>query len=92
MAWRIELDDGARRDLHKLDHQAARRITRFLRDRLTTLDDPRAIGAPLHAGRALWRYRVGDYRIVARIHDDVLQVLVVRVRHRRHAYWRLPRT
>ena len=55
-----------------------------------TLGDPRAIGAPLHAGHDLWRCRVGDYRIVARIHDDVLQVLVVRIR--RHAYWRLLRT
>lgn len=90
MARRIELGDGPRRDPRKIGHRAARRITHFLRDCLATLGDPRAIGAPLHAGHDLWRCRVGDYRIVARIHDDVLQVLVVRIR--RHAYWRLLRT
>ena len=74
MAWRIEFDAGALRDLRRLDRQVARRITLFLRDRIGVLDDPRRLGAPLkHVGASdpapLWRYRVGAWRIVAHIED-----------------------
>ena len=66
MAWRIEFDAGALKDLHGLDRQVARRITRFLRERLAQMDDPRSLGAPLRSPASrpeavpLWRYRVGD--------------------------------
>ena len=51
MAWRIEFDAGALRDLRRLDRQVARRITLFMRDRIGVLDDPRRFGAPLkHVG------------------------------------------
>ena len=80
MAWRIEFDAGALRDLRGLDPQVARRIVRYLRERLAVVDDPRSLGAPL------WRYRVGGWRIVARIEDDVLRVLVLRIAHRREVY------
>lgn len=91
MAWRIEFDAGALKDLRRLDSRVARRIASFLRDRIRVLDDPRRFGAPLKrpgaAGSApLWRYRVGDWRIVVCIEDDALRVLVVRVAHRRQAY------
>ena len=86
MAWRIEFDAGALRDLRRLDRQVARRITLFLRDRIGVLDDPRRFGAPLKHAAPFWRYRVGAWRIVAHIEDDVMRILVVRVRHRREAY------
>ncbi len=62
-------------------------MRRFLDDRLLQRDDPREIGAPL-AGEftGLWRYRVGDIRILARIEDDRFMVLVIAVRHRREVY------
>ena len=90
MAWRIEFDASALRDLRRLDRQVARRITLFLRDRIGVLDDPRRFGAPLkHVGASdpapLWRYRIGAWRIVAHIEDDVIRILVVRIRHRRDA-------
>lgn len=94
MAWRIEFDAGALKDLRGLDRQIARRITLFLRERLGVMDDPRSLGAPLRgAGRRheavpLWRYRVGDWRIVVRIEDEVLRVLVLRIAHRREVYRR----
>ena len=94
MAWRIEFDAGALKDLRGLDKQVARRITQFLRDRLGVTDDPRRFGAPSRSpgsgfGTApLWRYRVGDWRIVASIEDEVLQVLVLRIAHRREVYRR----
>lgn len=94
MAWRIEFDAGALKDLHTLDKQVARRITRFLRERLAQMDNPRALGAPLRSATSgpgvapLWRYRVGDWRIVVRIEDEILRVLVLRVAHRREVYRR----
>lgn len=62
MAWKIELDPGAERELSKLDPPIARRILGFLRDRLATLDDPRSIGEALKGSKlgAFWKYRVGD--------------------------------
>lgn len=88
MAWRVELDRAAVRDLGKLDRQAARRILAFLHDRVATLEDPRSIGEALKGSRLgeFWKYRVGDYRIIARIEDDALRVLVVRVARRDKVY------
>jgi mRNA interferase RelE/StbE len=63
MAWKIELDSAAERDLDKLDPQAAKRILAFLHDRVASLDDPRSIGEALKGSRLgeFWKYRVGDY-------------------------------
>ena len=101
MACQIEFDAGALKDLRGLDRQVARRITQFLRERLVTMDDPRGLGAARRSPRSgseaiapLWRYRVGDWRIVVRIEDEVLRVLVLRIAHRREVYRRpvRPRT
>ncbi|HNO60509.1 MAG TPA: type II toxin-antitoxin system RelE/ParE family toxin, partial [Plasticicumulans sp.] len=56
--------------------------------RLAPLDDPRSLGAALQGARfeGLWRYRVGDYRIIARLQDDTLHILVVHIGHRRDVY------
>ena len=94
MGWRIEFDAGALKDLRALDRQVARRITRFLRDRLGAMDDPRGLGTPLKGtGRQpgaapLWRYRIGDWRMLASIEDEALRVLVLRIAHRREVYRR----
>ena len=87
MAWTIELDRAAVRDLRKLDRQTARRILAFLHGRVGVLDDPRSIGEALKASRLgeFWKYRVGDHR-VARIEDRAVRVLVVRIGNRRHVY------
>ena len=97
MAWRIEFDAGALKDLRGFDRQVARRITQFLRERLAVTDDPRALATPLKSPRSgpgaapLWRYRVGDWRIVAHIEDEVLRVLILRIAHRREVHRRLTR-
>ena len=90
MAWRVELDPAARRELDRLDPPAARRILAFLYDRIIQLDDPRDIGEALRGTgfRGFWKYRVCSYRIVASIEDEALLVLVVRVGHRRNVYQR----
>ena len=88
MAWRIEFDDAAKKDLAKLDKQVARRITTFLRERLAVLDDPRSIGEALKGSRLgeFWKYRVGDYRVIAHIEEGQLRILVVRIGNRREVY------
>ena len=88
MAWKVELDEAAEHELDKLDPQVARRILSFLFERVAKLDDPRSIGEALKGSKlgAFWKYRVGDYRIVASIEDGALRVLVVRVGNRREVY------
>ena len=90
MAWRIELADSAAKQLRKLDRQVAARILTFLRDRVAKLDDPRSIGEALHGKEfgAFWKYRVGDYRIIADIDDGAVTITVVRIGNRREVYRR----
>jgi len=86
-AWRIEFDRAAVRDLRRLGADAERRVLRYLRERIAGSADPRRFGHALIGDRkGLWRYRVGDYRIVADIEDDRFIVLVVAIGHRREAY------
>jgi mRNA interferase RelE/StbE len=85
--WRVEFDRAAARELRRLGAEAERRVLRFLRERIAGSDDPRRLGHALTGDRdGLWRYRVGDYRIVASIEDDRFVVLVVTVGHRREVY------
>jgi mRNA interferase RelE/StbE len=88
MAWRIEFERAAARELDKLGPQSAGRILRFLRDRVAPLDDARSIGQALKGDRfgEFWRYRIGDYRVIARIEDADALILVLRVGHRREVY------
>ena len=88
MAWKVELDPGAERELDKLDPPVARRILAFLYERVAQLEDPRSIGQALKGSRLgeFWKYRVGDYRIIASIEDSALLILVVRIGNRREVY------
>ena len=88
MVWKVEFDGAAEHDLSKLDHQVARRILSFLFERVSKLDDPRSIGEALKGSKLgnLWKYRVGDYRVISDIQDGALRVLVVRVGNRREVY------
>lgn len=88
LAWRIEFEDAALKELAKLDKPVARRILTFLRERVAVLDDPRSIGEALKGSKLgdFWKYRVGDYRIITNIEDGVMRILVLRVRNRREVY------
>ncbi len=90
MAWRIEIERAAARELDKLDPPVARRILRFLWEGLAPLDDPRTLGQALRGSRLgdFWKYRVGDCRIIAAILDEKLVVLVLRVGRRDSVYRR----
>jgi mRNA interferase RelE/StbE len=85
--WRIEFDRAAVRDLRRLGIVGERRVLRYLRERIAGSDDPRRYGHALTGDRTgFWRYRVGDYRIVAVIEDNRFVVLIVAVGHRREVY------
>jgi mRNA interferase RelE/StbE len=85
--WVYRFDERALKDLRKLGHQAQRDILAYLDERVVGGADPRRFGKGLKADLAgLWRYRVGDYRILCQITDRELLVLVVAVGHRRDVY------
>ncbi len=88
MAWKVELDPAAERELGKLDPPTARRILTFLHGRVAVLDDPRSIGEALKGSRLgeFWKYRVGDYRIISNIEDGAVRIFVVKIGNRREAY------
>ena len=88
MAYNVELSAEVDRELGKLDALQAKRILKFLHERVAKLDNPRSIGEALHGSRLgeFWKYRVGDYRLICKIEDDHLVVLVLRVGHRKEIY------
>ena len=88
MAWRIEYDAGAEKDLSRLDKQIAQRIIQFLGGRVARLENPRSIGAALKGSELgeFWKYCVGDYRIIAEIQDKVLRIYVVEIGNRKEVY------
>ena len=88
MAWKVEIDPVAKKDLNNLDPQQAKRILRFLFERVGHLEDPRSIGEALKGSRfnTLWKYRVGDYRIISSIEDNVAKILVVKIGDRKEVY------
>ena len=89
MAGKIEFDPAALKELSKLDKPVEKRILKFLRERVAKLDDPRQVGARLQGAMSgLWKYRVGDYRLICALEHDRLVVLVLRVGHRREIYKR----
>ena len=89
MAWRIEFVPAAAKELKKLGLAEAKRIISTLERRIAVLDDPRSLGSALTGDLGgLWRWRIGDYRIVARIEDQRITILIVRVGHRREVYRR----
>ena len=88
MAWRIRFSKEADKSLRKLDRQVSARILDELEE-VSRLDDPRTRGKALVGNLAgLWRYRVGDYRVVCDREDEVLVILVVGVAHRSSVYRR----
>jgi mRNA interferase RelE/StbE len=89
LAWRIEFVPAAAKELKKLGRAEASRIIATLETRIATLEDPRSLGSALTGELGgLWRWRIGDYRVVARIEDERITILVVRVGHRREVYRR----
>jgi len=87
LAWSVSYDPRALKELEKLDRIAQKRIVNFLRDRIEGRRNPRELGKALTGGEIrLWRYRVGDYRMICQISDASQMVLILRIAHRKEAY------
>jgi mRNA interferase RelE/StbE len=87
LVWTIEIARTAEKQIKKLDRLAQKSIVRFLRERLQAADNPRQWGKPLHGDkRGLWRYRVGDYRLICDIQNEKITVLILEVAHRKDVY------
>ena len=87
LAWTIEYTDTAKGLLRKLDKPTARRIMDYMDGRIAPLDDPRSAGKALTGPLGgLWRYRVGDCRVICDIQDGALRVLVVKLGDRKNIY------
>jgi mRNA interferase RelE/StbE len=88
MPWKIEFTPEAQRNLDRLDKQVAGRIAKFIVERIAALEDPRSLGEALHGPdlKKYWKYRVGDYRVIAKIEDARVRIIVVRIGNRREVY------
>ena len=87
MTYRVEYTRTAVRQIRKMDRQIAAFILTFIEDRLVGCEDPRLYGKPLQGNLGdKWRYRVGDYRILAKIQDESVVITVVEVGHRKKIY------
>ncbi len=87
MNWKIEFDSDVEKDLRKLGHSAQQRIIKYLKEKIIPVENPRAFGKSLSGDLGgIWRYRVGDYRILAKIEDENFIILVVHVGHRKNVY------
>ncbi len=87
MAWTIDYTASALAQLKKLDRPTARHIVDFMDQRIARTDNPRSTGKALTGPLGgLWRYRVGDFRVICEIQDGALRVLVVQLGNRREVY------
>lgn len=87
MKWHVIVSKEAMKQLKKMDKQTAALLTGWMRKNLEGCEDPRLRGKALTANRTgQWRYRVGDYRILAELQDEQVIILVIRVGHRRDIY------
>lgn len=82
----IQFDQKARKELRKIDIFSRKKILRFL-ERQDFLNNPRLFGKALIGNKkGYWRYRFEDYRIICKIIDQELIVLVVAIGHRKNIY------
>ena len=86
MAYRVEFTAGAARQLRRLPESVLARIGPHIN---SLASNPHPVGSKRLKGTVGYRLRVGDYRILYEIHDEILVILIVRVGHRREVYRRL---
>ncbi len=87
MKYHVEFTKDALKSLKKLDKHTALLITAWIRKNLEGCEDPRVFGKGLTANRSgEWRYRIGDYRLIADINDKRVLILILEIGHRRDIY------
>ena len=86
MGWKIKYLESVKKTVKKYDQKTITRLRNFLEQRVAKLGNPREIGKALASGEDIWRYRVGDYRILCKIVDEEITVLVIEIGHRSKIY------
>lgn len=87
MTRQITFEESAKKELLALDRTAQTEIVKYLRSRIAVDQDPRRFGGPLRKELAgLWKYRIGNYRVICDIKDQEVTVLIVRIGHRSKVY------
>lgn len=87
MKWRIETTKVFDKEFKKLDHYTQLIIKGWITKNLMETDNPRSYGKALTGNLAgLWRYRIGDYRLIAKIKDDKFTIFTISIGHRRDIY------
>jgi mRNA interferase RelE/StbE len=88
LAWKIEFSEGAKKSLSKLNKSVASRLLYFLEKRVAAADDPRSLGQALKGSELgeFSKYRVGDWRLICCIQDEMITVYVVKIASRREVY------
>jgi len=85
--WDVSFSKGAAKSFFSFDKHIQLLIQSWIEKTLINTDDPRLFGKPLSGNlKGLWRYRIGDYRLICSIHDTVLTIVIIRVGHRREVY------
>lgn len=87
MKYTVDYTDDAKKQLKKMDPYIAKTIVKWIRKKLVNCENPRTFGKPLkHNLKDIWRYRYEDYRILAKIEDNHLIILIVTIDHRKQVY------
>lgn len=85
--YKVEFTQSAIKELSKLDKQTLRMIKHWVTRNLVGSTDPRIHGKELKGNlKGIWRYRVGDYRMFARIEEKKLIIFIFKVEHRKSIY------
>lgn len=85
--WKVMFLPAASKQYEKLDKAVCRKINKYIKERLATSGDPRRFGKALSYDlKEFWRYRIGDYRLICKIEDEKVLILVVRVDHHKETY------
>lgn len=85
--YKVSISDKALKQLKKMDKQVAKLIVGYIKKNLEDCEDPRHLGKALQGNlNDKWRYRVGDYRILAKIEDDKMLIFVIETGHRKDIY------
>ena len=87
MAWIVEFSKTAVKQLKKIDKHEQKKIINFLREKIENQSNPKLHGKSLTGDKSdLWRYRVGDYRIICKLENKALIILVLTIGHRKNIY------
>ena len=84
LGYQVEFEKGAQKTLKKMDKHQSLLIMGWIKKNLVNCTDPRQHGKGLVANRSgEWRYKIGDYRLIVDINDEIVTILILEIGHRK---------